>query len=123
MDISLSPSKELQRHDPDPNIFVKGLKPKKVETDFEDFSEALKGVKQDCGRYPYTAEGLKALMQPSKALAPKWKYGYMENVPFLDPWDNAYRYESDGNTFTITCLGSDGKPGGTGDAADTSVKG
>ena len=37
----------------------------------------------------------------------------------VDPWGNAYRYELVGTKgFRITCLGSDGKPGGSGAAAD-----
>lgn len=38
-----------------------------------------------------------------------------------DVWQHPYRYWSDGNTFAITSLGSDGKPGGEGDAADIVV--
>jgi general secretion pathway protein G len=36
----------------------------------------------------------------------------------LDPWGHAYVYTNDGKSFRIVSYGSDGKPGGVGDAAD-----
>lgn len=51
---------------------------------------------------------------------------YLKNataVP-LDPWGNQYFYRPDSNgmTFEIGTYGSDGQPGGEGDAADISNK-
>lgn len=36
----------------------------------------------------------------------------------MDPWGHAYVYTTDGKSFHIVSYGSDGKPGGVGDAAD-----
>lgn len=36
----------------------------------------------------------------------------------LDPWGHPYIYRMEGKTGAVLSLGSDGKPGGTGDAAD-----
>ncbi len=35
-----------------------------------------------------------------------------------DPWGHAYVYTTDGKTYRVASYGSDGKPGGEGDAAD-----
>jgi hypothetical protein len=39
----------------------------------------------------------------------------------LDPWGHAYVYTKTGATYRIASYGSDGKPGGAGDAADIEV--
>ena len=46
-----------------------------------------------------------------------------DNVP-LDPWGNAYFYQlsQNGMDFEVGSYGSDGQPGGEGDAADISNK-
>ncbi|CAM3356126.1 general secretion pathway protein GspG [Corallococcus sp. ZKHCc1 1396] len=38
--------------------------------------------------------------------------------PPIDPWGNPYVYRMSGKTGAVLSLGSDGQPGGTGDAAD-----
>ncbi|MCI4660413.1 MAG: type II secretion system major pseudopilin GspG [Neomegalonema sp.] len=75
----------------------------------------------DNGRYPTESEGLAALVSPPPSLA-SWSGPYIEGdaVP-LDPWGNPYRYvmpAEGGKAFEILSLGSDGAPGGQGDAAD-----
>ena len=75
------------------------------------------------GRYPTTEEGLNALRVAPSGMESKAKSEpYLTKDVPLDPWGNAYQYQSPGlnggDSFTITCLGSDGQPGGTGDAAD-----
>jgi general secretion pathway protein G len=75
----------------------------------EDFSAALEKFRDDCGRYPSTAEGLAALTGNSDSLS-KWKGPYMEEIP-ADPWGNEYEYTSPGQhgAFDIVCLGEKGQ--------------
>ena len=37
---------------------------------------------------------------------------YMENVPLLDKWDNAYLYTSDGSSYSLESYGINGINGG-----------
>ncbi|MCK4882722.1 MAG: type II secretion system protein GspG, partial [Candidatus Omnitrophica bacterium] len=65
------------------------------------------------GRYPTTAQGLKALLtKPSSTPAPRnWNGPYLEGEP-LDPWKVEYGYKSPGanNTtgYDLYSLGPDG---------------
>ena len=48
-----------------------------------------------------------------------WSGPYLKGGLPTDPWGNAYRYANPGNgNFEIVSLGSDGAPGGEGEAAD-----
>jgi len=50
-----------------------------------------------------------------------WEAMTRARTPVLDPWGNSYQFvpPKPGQPFPrVVCLGSDGKPGGTGDAAD-----
>jgi general secretion pathway protein G len=83
----------------------------------------LDDFKRVCNFYPSTDQGLNALVQPPQGKECK-NYpaeGFISggHVP-KDAWDNEFLYESDGNKFVIRSLGSDGQPGGTGNAADIS---
>ena len=74
----------------------------------------------DVGRYPSSSEGLAALVRrPSSTET--WNGPYLKGgtVP-LDPWKHDYIYRSpaEGAPFEIMSLGSDGREGGTGSAAD-----
>jgi general secretion pathway protein G len=55
-----------------------------------------------------------------------WNGPYIkgDTVP-LDPWGNPYVYRSPGerSNYDIISLGSDGRDGGTGNAADIKVSG
>ena len=89
--------------------------------DVSTLVQALKLYKLDSGRYPTTEQGLNALVaKPSTDPVPmNWKLGgYLDKLP-QDPWGNAYRYANPSNgNFEIVSLGSDGAPGGEGEAAD-----
>jgi general secretion pathway protein G len=74
----------------------------------------------DAGRYPSTSEGLAALVRrPGNQEV--WNGPYLKNgmVP-VDPWKNEYIYRSPAENapYEIISLGSDGREGGTGSAAD-----
>lgn len=79
------------------------------------------------GMYPTQEQGLESLVRiPDIEPIPK-NYppeGYLKKpkVP-LDPWGNEYLYlmpGSDNSKYEIISYGSDGKPGGEGEAADIS---
>lgn len=90
----------------------------KAANDIKTLESALNTFRLDVGRYPTTEEGLEALrVEPSDVR--NWK-GYIEKLP-PDPWQGAYVYEYLGDDkFSITSYGSDGAPGGDGNAMDIS---
>lgn len=104
-------------------------KPFTAKTEINSTSTALEGYYRDIGHYPSTENGLVEL-EIDSTNNPKWgrSFGgaYIEfrkknrsGIP-LDSWGHEYRYTSDGKSFTILSYGADGKPGGTGFAADIS---
>jgi len=91
-----------------------------AKTDLSTLQAAVSNFRLDCDRYPTTAEGLQALrVQPSDC--PGWKGPYVQSIP-QDPWHNDYHYEYPGpdgdQSFVVESYGSDGAPGGEGEAAD-----
>jgi len=96
---------------------------KAAKLQIETFGSALDLFYLDNGRYPTTAEGLDAL-----AVAPTgvevWNGPYVKGgrIP-VDPWGHPYQYHSPVDhtpPYEIISLGSDGREGGTGTAADIS---
>lgn len=83
-------------------------------------SSALESFRSDVGRYPTPSEGLKALVVAPPG-AEGWVGPYIHDPKALnDPWNHAIVYHVDADTdqISVESLGSDGKPGGTGTAAD-----
>ena len=83
---------------------------------------SLKTMRIDLGRYPTAEEGLALLTRPPAAAdSGVWLGPYIEGEPPTDPWGNPYVYEPpasfDGSPRVIS-LGGDGRPGGSGTAAD-----
>ncbi len=98
-------------------------KVKTAKLQIESFNSALDLFYLDTGRYPTTAEGLSALVQPPSDVE-MWNGPYVKGgrVP-LDPWGNAYIYRAPVDhspPYAIVSLGSDGREGGSGTAADIS---
>jgi general secretion pathway protein G len=95
-------------------------KVKTAKIQIQSFSSALDLFYLDAGRYPSSAEGLGALVQPVGGVA-AWNGPYLKggNVP-LDPWGKTYVYRSPGEhgAYDVVSLGSDGQEGGSGTAAD-----
>ena len=94
-----------------------------AQSDEATLASLLHQFHLDCDRYPTTEEGLNALVNPPSGLENKWKGPYTTKAIPADPWSNQYQYTSPGtqgtpDTFSITSYGSDGQPGGDGDAAD-----
>jgi general secretion pathway protein G len=95
-------------------------KTKTAKLQIESFSTSLDLFYLDTGRYPTTSEGLGALVQRPADVA-TWNGPYLKDgrVP-SDPWGHAYEYKSPVDhtpPYEILSLGSDGREGGTGDAA------
>jgi len=78
---------------------------------------ALDQFKLDVGRYPTSQEGLQALQQ-SPGNAPGWEGPYLKKDVPRDPWGSPYQYRSPGEhgEYDVASLGSDGTPGGEGEA-------
>jgi general secretion pathway protein G len=100
--------------------YLSESKVKTAKIQIQSFASALDLFYLDAGRYPSSAEGLGALVQPVGGIA-AWNGPYLKggNVP-LDPWGKAYMYRSPGEhgAYDVVSLGSDGQEGGSGTAAD-----
>jgi len=74
---------------------------------------SLEMFKDDIGRYPTQAEGLKALVTDPGVQG--WLGPYLKSDKALnDPWGHAIIYTATSDSATVTMLGADGKPGGHG---------
>ncbi len=76
----------------------------------------------DCGMPPDGSQITILMERPSNVDANVWKGPYMPNADSLrDPWGNLYVLTIPGQVnvdFDIVSYGSDGQPGGEGEAAD-----
>ena len=82
---------------------------------------ALGTLHLDIGRYPSQQEGLALLVKAPTESTAGWSGPYLSGDLPKDPWSRDYIYappEGDNQEPKITTLGSDGKVGGTGNAAD-----
>mgnify|MGYP000207961396 CR=1 FL=1 len=82
---------------------------------------ALDTLRLDIGRYPLEGEGLRLLVEADASGVAGWSGPYLaESLP-VDPWKHAYVYQPAADPQDpprIYSLGSDGKEGGSGFAAD-----
>lgn len=109
-----------------PNVFrhVGTAQDATARAQIEMLGSALDGYRLDNGRYPTTQQGLAALRTaPTSDPRPRnWRGPYLRRDVPLDPWGNAYLYESPGtqnpNGFDLMSYGADGRPGGEGEDAD-----
>lgn len=84
-------------------------------------SSAVETLRIDLGRYPTQEEGLALLTQPPADPTANWLGPYLEAETPLDPWGKPYLYiESPApeQRPRIGSFGSDGREGGSGQAAD-----
>lgn len=84
-----------------------------------EYSKALDLYYTDCNRYPTTEEGLNSLMTAPSSCSNWGPEPYLKKLA-KDPWNNEFKYESQGNGFVLTSYGSDGREGGEGYAKDIS---
>lgn len=103
---------------------LRQAKPQKAAMDIKNISTALDMYAADNGDYPTTEQGLEALIRkPTTPPEPmNWNGPYVDPTDFKDPWGNKYIYvypgTHEGYDFDLYSYGSDGKEGGSGDAAD-----
>ena len=86
----------------------------------KNFEQILDLYAIDVGGYPTTAQGLKALLADPGGVR-GWKGPYIKGSSLpADPWGNPYQYRAPGQhgAYDLYSFGSDGREGGTGDAAD-----
>ena len=96
----------------------------KAKSDVSVLSGRLQQFRIDMDRYPTQEEGLQVLRaRPSGAA--KWRGPYTTKDIPNDAWGNPYVYHWPGplgeDSFSLLSYGSDGTPGGEGDAADISA--
>ena len=95
-------------------------KVKTAKIQIQSIASALDLYYLDAGRYPSSAEGLAALVQPTGGNS-NWNGPYLKGglVP-LDPWGRPYVYRSPGEhgAYDVVSHGSSGQEGGTGAAAE-----
>lgn len=94
--------------------------PKRImaaELDISNFRTALDKFQGDCGRYPTTDEGLRALIKrPTGIAASSWRGPYLAHpeIP-LDPWGHSYLYRYPGvkspEKYDVFSAGPKGHPG------------
>ncbi|MET0383532.1 MAG: type II secretion system major pseudopilin GspG [Burkholderiaceae bacterium] len=93
-----------------------------AKAQMDAFDKALQAYRIDMGRYPATAEGLRALVIAPNGDA-RWRGPYLKGDIPKDPWGTPYGYSqpgAHGKDFDLTSLGRDRAAGGTGDDADIS---
>lgn len=84
-------------------------------------SDALDRYRLDMGNYPSTDQGLHSLVEKPAAAGNRWHGPYLTREIPADPWGQPYQYAQPGTAgkdFDLKSQGADGKPGGTGHAAD-----
>lgn len=92
---------------------------KVARAQIEAFGQALDQYRLDVGRYPGTEQGIAALrLAPPDAA--RWQGPYLKRDIPADPWGRPYQFRSPGEhgEYDLFTLGSDGQPGGEGEAAD-----
>lgn len=92
---------------------------KAAKAQIDAFEKALDQYRLDVGRYPPTDAGLAALVS-KPANEPKWAGPYLKKAVPSDPWGRPYAYKSPGEhgEYDLLSFGKDGRPGGSGEAAD-----
>ena len=90
-----------------------------AKAQIDSLGKALDQYRLDVGAYPSTEMGLAALNVKPPNLD-KWAGPYLKKAVPPDPWGNPYVYKAPGDhgDYDLLSLGSDGQPGGTGEAAD-----
>ncbi len=100
--------------------YLSESKAKTAKIQIESFGSALDLFYLDAGRYPASAEGLRALLERPGNTA-LWNGPYLKgNLVPNDPWGRPYVYRSPGQygVYDILSYGADGQEGGAGAAAD-----
>jgi general secretion pathway protein G len=97
-------------------------KAKVARAQMDQFEKALEQYRLDVGVLPTQDQGLDALMTVPAGVQ-NWQGPYLKRSVPLDPWGRAYVYKlpPTAKDADIISYGSDGQPGGTGEAAEISL--
>jgi general secretion pathway protein G len=91
-----------------------------AKAQLDALDKAIQSYRIDTGRFPNTAQGLRALVtQPGDE--PRWRGPYLQGDVPVDPWGSTYQYRApgaNGRDFELLSYGKDRVPGGSGDDAD-----
>jgi general secretion pathway protein G len=90
-----------------------------AQAQISSLEKALDQYRLDVGAYPTTEFGLNSLYVKPSDLE-RWQGPYLKKPAPPDPWGRAYVYKAPGDhgDYDLWSYGSDGQPGGTGEAAD-----
>ncbi|KIT15865.1 Type II secretion system protein G precursor [Jannaschia aquimarina] len=91
---------------------------KTTEAQIAQIRAAIDIYQIDTGRLPPAGTGLGALVSDPGA-TPGWNGPYLRDGKMpVDAWGGTFQYRLEQGRPRLVSLGSDGQPGGTGDAAD-----
>ena len=92
---------------------------KVARAQIESLGQALDQYRLDTGHYPTSEQGLTSL-RVMPANQAQWRGPYLKRDLPNDPWGRPYQYRAPGQhgDYDLFSLGSDGQPGGDGEAAD-----
>lgn len=95
-----------------------------AKTQISQLEVALDAFEIDCGRYPTTVEGLRALVERPTSDSDGWQQAYLSKGVPLDPWGGEYIYRYPGQNnqdqFDLSSYGPDHKLGGDDDITNWS---
>ncbi len=92
---------------------------KTARAQIDALEKALDEYRLDTGHYPSTEQGL-AVLVTKPTNEPQWSGPYLKKSIPPDPWGKPYLYKEPGDhsDYDLWSFGSDGQPGGDGNAAD-----
>lgn len=100
--------------------YLSSSKTQTARVQSKNIAAALNLFKLDAGRFPNEQEGLASLVKAPGTM-PDWNGPYLPDQSALnDPWGRPYLMRSPGEhgEIDVYSLGSDGAPGGSGEARD-----
>ena len=97
-------------------------KVKVARAQMDALEKALDQYRLEVGGFPTPEQGLEALISQPPGV-PRWQGPYLKKGVPLDPWGHAYIYKLSElqRDVDLISLGSDGQPGGSGDAKDIAL--
>lgn len=100
--------------------YLGSSKTKAASVQARNIAASMELFRLDAGRYPTPQEGLAALVTAPSSV-PVWNGPYLpQQAALIDPWGKPYQFKAPGdhNEIDVYSLGSDGAPGGEGEAKD-----
>jgi general secretion pathway protein G len=97
-------------------------KVKVARAQMDSLEKALEQYRLEVGTFPTQEQGLDALMVQPAGVS-KWQGPYLKKAVPMDPWGHPYIYKLSDSRRDVDLIswGSDGQPGGEGDAKDIAL--